>query len=274
MKTEAFERMWPEDVATYMKARKEKAYLLVDVREDSEYGEEHIPGALHLPLSEVPSRIASFVKDAERELIFYCARGVRSEAAAIMGREVLGPELRIISMTGGMAAWESGIVESPPDLSLFYGNLMEGTHLQRAMALEKGAEFFYGLLAERWGQFPLGDVFAKMGRDEVAHARILWRFMREEGSFEAVYGNLTTDFAESGERLNDLAEQLEAFTGAACAEVLETALRVELMAYDLYRNLGESAQGEERDAFMTLAQAEKAHMVRLGDAFALCEESR
>ncbi|TYT75867.1 rhodanese-like domain-containing protein [Desulfobotulus mexicanus] len=273
MGEKSFEKLWPEEVSSYIRSHREKNYLLVDVREDHEYQEEHIPGALHLPLKDVASRIGGLVKDKAREVIFYCARGVRSEAAALMGRDALGESIRLFSMTGGIAAWEGQILDNPPDLSLFFGSRMQGTPLERAMALEKGAELFYGFLASRWGKGPLGIFLARLGTEEVAHAKILWRFMKKEGSFETAYGQLSTEFSEGGESLESLRAGILALSEGDCIKVLETAMGVELMAYDLYRNLGETAQGEERDAFMTLAQAEKAHMVRLGEAFALCGAS-
>lgn len=270
MGKKAFERIWPEDVATYMKNHREGQYLLVDVREDGEYQGEHIPGALHLPLREVPAKIAALVREPGREVIFYCARGVRSEAAALMGRDVLGEEIAIMSMTGGIAAWEAGLAVSPPDLSLFYGSSLHGSALERAMALEKGAELFYGFLARRWEKGALGTLLARMAKDEVGHARILWRFMENKEAFETLYEKLDAEFTESGEVLGDLLKEMEALSEGACEEVLERALGLELMAYDLYRNLGEASEGEERAAFFALAQAEKSHMERLAEAFGLC----
>lgn len=270
MGKKAFERMWPDEVADYMKTHREGGYLLVDVREEEEYAREHIPGALHLPLREVPEKIAALLREPGRELIFYCARGVRSEAAALMGRDVLGEEIPIMSMTGGIAAWEAGLAVSPPDLSLFYGPKRHGSALERAMALEKGAELFYGFLARRWEKGPLGGLLGKMAGDEVAHARILWRFMEKKETFETLYEKLDAEFTESGEALGDLLGEMEALSEGACEEVLERALGLELMAYDLYRNMGEASEGEERRAFFALAQAEKSHMERLAEAFGLC----
>ena len=44
---------------------------LVDVLPDEEYAEEHLPGAVHLPLKKLDASTAS-VLDRERPVIVYC----------------------------------------------------------------------------------------------------------------------------------------------------------------------------------------------------------
>lgn len=51
--------------------------VLLDVREPHELAEEGwIPGAVHIPMSEIESRLEEL--DRERPLVVYCAGGVRS----------------------------------------------------------------------------------------------------------------------------------------------------------------------------------------------------
>ena len=42
----------------WLEARAEGSYTLLDVREPEEYEQGHIPGAVLIPLSELPDRIA------------------------------------------------------------------------------------------------------------------------------------------------------------------------------------------------------------------------
>ena len=55
--------------------------MIVDVRRDLEWAESHIDGAIHLPLHELPGRLAE-VPDGE--LWVYCRTGYRSVVAASM----------------------------------------------------------------------------------------------------------------------------------------------------------------------------------------------
>jgi rhodanese-related sulfurtransferase len=55
--------------------------LLLDVRSLAEFEQNHIPGAIHLPLETLPLQIAN-VAETRRQLILYCASGSRAEAAA------------------------------------------------------------------------------------------------------------------------------------------------------------------------------------------------
>jgi hydroxyacylglutathione hydrolase len=75
---------------------------LIDVRERSEYERAHAPGAMHIPYEQLQSRIAEVPR--ARDVIVYCAAGVRSSlAASILERAGLDP----INMRGGFSSWES-----------------------------------------------------------------------------------------------------------------------------------------------------------------------
>lgn len=78
--------------------------ILLDVRESDEYDAGHIPGALNIPLSQLPSRLSELKKD--RSIILICLSGGRARAAAkiLAGR---GCPSKI--MTGGMRLWKGPI---------------------------------------------------------------------------------------------------------------------------------------------------------------------
>jgi rhodanese-related sulfurtransferase len=48
-----FETLTPEEFDAYLKQHQEKDYLLIDVRQESEYELGHIPGAKLMPLTEI-----------------------------------------------------------------------------------------------------------------------------------------------------------------------------------------------------------------------------
>lgn len=56
--------------------------ILVDVREQSEYNEGHISGAVLLPLGQIESRAAATLANKKAKIIVYCRSGRRSAEAA------------------------------------------------------------------------------------------------------------------------------------------------------------------------------------------------
>lgn len=53
----------------------EKAQL-VEVLPKEEYEEEHLPGAVHLPLEQLDAQAAAAVLDARRPVVVYCWDGL------------------------------------------------------------------------------------------------------------------------------------------------------------------------------------------------------
>jgi molybdopterin/thiamine biosynthesis adenylyltransferase/rhodanese-related sulfurtransferase len=77
---------------------------LVDIREQDEWDEGHIPGAVHIPRGNLESRVEATVPDKERPVLLYCAGGSRSAFAA-KTLEELGYE-RVSSLAGGYTDWK------------------------------------------------------------------------------------------------------------------------------------------------------------------------
>jgi molybdopterin/thiamine biosynthesis adenylyltransferase/rhodanese-related sulfurtransferase len=78
--------------------------LLLDVREQDEWQEGHLPGAIHVPRGNLESRIETLVPNKSREIVVYCAGGARSAFAA-KSLAQLGYE-RVGSMAGGFSDWK------------------------------------------------------------------------------------------------------------------------------------------------------------------------
>jgi sulfur-carrier protein adenylyltransferase/sulfurtransferase len=81
-----------------------KNALLVDVRSDQEWQIAHIPGALHVPMSQLEERLPELAPDRSRPIITYCAVGARS-LRSLPTLDELGYE-DAVSMTGGIVAWQ------------------------------------------------------------------------------------------------------------------------------------------------------------------------
>jgi rhodanese-related sulfurtransferase len=85
--------------------------LLLDVREDDEWSAGRAPGAMHVPLAELPDRLEEL--DA-RPVVCVCRSGVRSRRAALF---LLEHDVDAVNLEGGMIAWAEagGPLESDGD---------------------------------------------------------------------------------------------------------------------------------------------------------------
>ena len=79
--------------------------VIIDVREQHEFDQAHIPGAVHVPRSYLETRIEGAVKDRDAEVILYCQSGNRSAFAADTLQSQLGYE-NVASMAGGITLWK------------------------------------------------------------------------------------------------------------------------------------------------------------------------
>ena len=91
--------------------------LFLDVREQDEWDEGAVPGAIHVPRGQLESRIEGLVPDKTRELVVYCSGGSRSAFAAKSLGE-LGYE-SVASLTGGFTDWKRNgyPIETPQTLT-------------------------------------------------------------------------------------------------------------------------------------------------------------
>src|SRR5438552_968446 len=79
--------------------------VVVDVREQHEWDEAHLPGAIHVPRSYLETRIENAVKDKDARVILYCQSGNRSAFAADTLARELGYS-NVASMAGGITLWK------------------------------------------------------------------------------------------------------------------------------------------------------------------------
>jgi rhodanese-related sulfurtransferase len=78
-------------------------FILVDVREESEYAKDHLPKAIHLGKGVIERDIETRVPDLNAEMILYCGGGFRSALAAD-NLQTMG-YTNVISMDGGIREW-------------------------------------------------------------------------------------------------------------------------------------------------------------------------
>jgi rhodanese-related sulfurtransferase len=78
-------------------------FLLVDVREESEYAAGHAAGAVHMSKGVIERDVETKVPDTGTPIVLYCGGGFRSALAAD-NLQKMG-YTNVISMDGGWRAW-------------------------------------------------------------------------------------------------------------------------------------------------------------------------
>ncbi len=76
---------------------------LIDVREESEYARDHLPGAIHIGKGVIERDIEQAVPDSNARIVLYCGGGYRSALAAD-NLQKMG-YANVISMDGGIRGW-------------------------------------------------------------------------------------------------------------------------------------------------------------------------
>ena len=76
--------------------------VFLDVREIHEWNAGYVPGARHVPLGELASRLDSLPRD--RRLVVVCRSGHRSSGATAL---LVRSGLNAVNLDGGMRAWAS-----------------------------------------------------------------------------------------------------------------------------------------------------------------------
>lgn len=85
--------------------------ILLDVREEWELAVASVPGAVHVPMSEVVQRLGEL--DPQSEIVVMCRSGNRSlEVARFLERSGFRS---VANLTGGILAWSRELDSSIPE---------------------------------------------------------------------------------------------------------------------------------------------------------------
>jgi molybdopterin/thiamine biosynthesis adenylyltransferase/rhodanese-related sulfurtransferase len=79
--------------------------VVIDVREQHEWDESHIPGAKHVPRGYLEQRIGRAAPDLDQHVVLYCQSANRSAIAAKTLIDELG-YTNVESMSGGITLWK------------------------------------------------------------------------------------------------------------------------------------------------------------------------
>ena len=78
---------------------------ILDVSTDAEFAAGHLRDAKHIPLKDLPSRIAELDKFKGKTVVVVCQTGVRSNKAAAILKKAGFED--VVSLEGGTAAWQA-----------------------------------------------------------------------------------------------------------------------------------------------------------------------
>ena len=89
--------------------------VLIDVREDDEWTDGHVPYARHVKLASLPERLADFDGAPTYVICKVGARSLRAcEFAAAYGH-------RVVNVTGGILAWRAAGYDTVAGLDVTHG---------------------------------------------------------------------------------------------------------------------------------------------------------
>ena len=86
----------------------ESGYIIIDAREQYEYDEGHIPGAILIPYGEIADRAEKELLDKDQLILVYCRSGRRSKIAAA---ELVKLGYTNVKEFGGIIDWQYEITK-------------------------------------------------------------------------------------------------------------------------------------------------------------------
>ena len=75
-------------------------YIIIDVRNKREFSENHLNGAINIPLPDIKRKIELFVRQKDKKILVYCEYGGRSSKAANILND-LG-YINVFNLKGGL----------------------------------------------------------------------------------------------------------------------------------------------------------------------------
>ncbi len=98
------------DPATAQALLQSDEAVLLDVREPWEYAQVHVEGARHIPMGQIPERLAEL--DTGKNYVVMCHHGGRSQRVALF----LASQgyARVANLAGGIDAWAEALDPALP----------------------------------------------------------------------------------------------------------------------------------------------------------------
>ncbi|MFQ3574196.1 MAG: rhodanese-like domain-containing protein [Thermodesulfovibrionales bacterium] len=256
----------PEEANKFIENRPIESFTLLDVRQPSEYKESHIPGALLIPLSELPDRLGEL--DHQIPVITYCRSGKRSFAAGVFLKDSGFAD--VYSVKGGINSWNGlqadGEYESGLSLITSFESLEEIVTF--SFAMEDGAFRFYTECADIIKDEKTKEVLLQMSRFESKHKEDIISFCKiSDIDYEKILESAKTKYGDIMESGITIKESLRRLKGSPMLliNILELSMQIEINAIDLYMKIHRLTEEEEAKTLLDrIIMDEKAHLRRIG----------
>lgn len=98
------------ELAAWLADASREKPLLLDVREPWEWNTARIEGAQHIPMREVPARVAEL--DPDQDVVAICHHGGRSQQVAIFLEK--NGFAKVHNLQGGVDAWSRTVDPAVP----------------------------------------------------------------------------------------------------------------------------------------------------------------
>lgn len=259
-------QMTPEEVRTFVQTNRDTTYTVLDVRQEDEYRQAHLPGAVLVPLDQLPDRLSEL--DTNKPTIVYCRAGGRgSSATALL---ISAGFERVWNLDGGLQAWEGLVAWGAPKAAMawFDPARSESDYIALAWVLEESARKFYATMAERFDSDQDSSLFAKLSQQEEGHMAMLLKTYRSITGTDQMTHVLDPKVEVQMEGGVPLSDALSWSEDRTALEILEFSVAAEANAYDRYLKIAKHAKEPQiTEAFTQLADAEKKHLMRLSQAF-------
>lgn len=240
-------------------------YQLLDVRQPKEYERVHIPGAILIPLKELPERKKEL--DRSKPTLVYCAIGGRSFAASQY--LVAQGFNEAYNMSGGIKAWQGEKATGPETIGfeLLLGNTDFADAFALAYAMENELQDFYQGMAESFEQDPeRHKLFQQLVTFETKHKEDLFQYCAHSNRTDC---SLPNDSAARGNILAggyNLKNLHDAGFDTSLSSIIDLAMAMESQAMDLYSRLSRRSENDEVVSFFHhLAEEEKHHLGLLSE---------
>lgn len=257
----------PDEAKAFIAARSVTDYQLLDVRQPQEYENEHLPGALLIPIKQLSEKLVGL--DRKKPLLVYCAVGGRSRAAAqfLAGQ---GFE-EVYNISGGIKKWQGGKASGPEltGLDLIDAEADFKNGLTLSYALEDGLQQFYARLAEKVENGEQKKLLSRLAGFEDKHKAWLAK------EFSLVTEDQSLPSTPQGDKaVMEGGRSVQQFLARVRPEFLtmedifDMAMMFETQAMDLYSRLARQAQDDSsRVLFLRLVDEEKMHLGYLEEEY-------
>jgi rhodanese-related sulfurtransferase/rubrerythrin len=249
-----------EKAKAFFRNHPSESYQLLDVRQPREYDSAHIPGAILIPLKELPERTREL--DQSKPTVVYCAVGGRSFAAS---QYLLSQDFKeVYNLSGGIKAWHGEKASGPETtgFELLLGSVEFADAYSLAYAMEDELQKFYQGMADSFNQgSEQQKLFSRLVVFEEKHKEYLVQYCEKMNKDDCSIQQppvSTGRILEGGYNLKNLNE---AGFDTSLSSIIDMAMTMEAQAMDLYSRLSRTSESRQVGPFfLHLADEEKQHL--------------